>query len=292
MTFQIKRIYEPAQPSDGIRVLIDRLWPRGVKKSTAHLDHWMKDVAPSPRLRLWFGHRPERFVEFGQRYKKELNGNPRSCAAQARQRRFGHPALWRTRPASEPRPRPAGRPAQRWKHKACEEDRVGRQSLPLHMEVAAQAVKAKRAATHVLAGQSLYPSRATLCLAVAGNPRKHCTDQYPIATWPAGCFRPQFQDLSPADSTWLPPVNDLGFFWFSLPGSAERLPCRGTVLRKSWCRAAAASRPGAFRIWKFAPFPGRNAVCKSMQCRFAAIGGSPLGLHGRCEFSSGATVAL
>ena len=76
MAFQIKRVYEPAKSSDGIRVLVDRLWPRGVKKATAHLDYWMKDVAPSPRLRLWFGHRPERFAEFGKRYKKELNGNP------------------------------------------------------------------------------------------------------------------------------------------------------------------------------------------------------------------------
>ncbi len=76
MAFKIKRIYEPAEPADGIRVLVDRLWPRGVKKATAHLDYWMKDVAPSPRLRLWFGHRPERFTEFGKRYKKELNGNP------------------------------------------------------------------------------------------------------------------------------------------------------------------------------------------------------------------------
>jgi uncharacterized protein YeaO (DUF488 family) len=76
MTFQIKRVYEPAKASDGIRVLVDRLWPRGVKKATARLDYWMKDVAPSPRLRLWFGHKPERFAEFGKRYKKELNGNP------------------------------------------------------------------------------------------------------------------------------------------------------------------------------------------------------------------------
>ena len=76
MAFQIKRVYEPAKSSDGIRVLVDRLWPRGVKKTTARLDYWMKDVAPSPRLRLWFGHRPERFAEFGKRYKKELNGNP------------------------------------------------------------------------------------------------------------------------------------------------------------------------------------------------------------------------
>jgi uncharacterized protein YeaO (DUF488 family) len=76
MTFQIKRVYEPAKPSDGIRVLVDRLWPRGVKKSNARLDRWMKDVAPSPRLRLWFGHKPDRFAEFGKRYKKELAGNP------------------------------------------------------------------------------------------------------------------------------------------------------------------------------------------------------------------------
>jgi uncharacterized protein YeaO (DUF488 family) len=75
MTFRIKRVYEPAKPADGIRVLVDRLWPRGVKKADAHLDHWMKDVAPSAPLRLWFGHRPERFAEFGKRYKKELVGN-------------------------------------------------------------------------------------------------------------------------------------------------------------------------------------------------------------------------
>lgn len=76
MPFQIKRIYEPAKPSDGIRVLVDRLWPRGVKKSDARLDDWMKDVAPSPQLRLWFGHRPERFAKFQERYVKELAGNP------------------------------------------------------------------------------------------------------------------------------------------------------------------------------------------------------------------------
>jgi uncharacterized protein YeaO (DUF488 family) len=76
MTFAIKRVYEPAAPSDGIRVLVDRLWPRGVSKSKAHLDHWMKDIAPSPKLRLWFGHRPERFAEFKKRYAKEIDGNP------------------------------------------------------------------------------------------------------------------------------------------------------------------------------------------------------------------------
>jgi uncharacterized protein YeaO (DUF488 family) len=76
MAFQIKRVYEPAAASDGIRVLVDRLWPRGEKKSKARLDYWLRDVAPSPRLRLWFGHRPDRFAEFGKRYRKELKGNP------------------------------------------------------------------------------------------------------------------------------------------------------------------------------------------------------------------------
>jgi uncharacterized protein YeaO (DUF488 family) len=76
MTFQIKRIYDATLPSDGIRVLVDRLWPRGVKKTEAHLDHWMKDVAPSPPLRKWFNHEPERFKEFGRRYVRELKDNP------------------------------------------------------------------------------------------------------------------------------------------------------------------------------------------------------------------------
>ncbi len=76
MAFQLKRVYEPASTTDGTRVLVDRLWPRGLTKSRAHVALWMKDVAPSPRLRLWFGHKPERFVEFRRRYKKELAGNP------------------------------------------------------------------------------------------------------------------------------------------------------------------------------------------------------------------------
>jgi uncharacterized protein YeaO (DUF488 family) len=75
MTFQIKRVYEPAAPSDGIRVLVDRLWPRGVTKSKAQLDQWMKDVAPSQKLRQWFGHKPERFAEFKARYRREIKGN-------------------------------------------------------------------------------------------------------------------------------------------------------------------------------------------------------------------------
>ena len=76
MTFAIGRVYEPAAPSDGMRILVDRLWPRGVSKSKARLDHWMKDVAPSPQLRQWFGHKPERFTEFKKRYRKEIDGSP------------------------------------------------------------------------------------------------------------------------------------------------------------------------------------------------------------------------
>lgn len=76
MTFQIKRVYEPASPLDGTRVLVDRLWPRGLKKSNARVAVWMKDVAPSPELRQWFHHDPERFAEFGRRYTSELRGNP------------------------------------------------------------------------------------------------------------------------------------------------------------------------------------------------------------------------
>lgn len=76
MTFQIKRIYESPRPADGTRILVDRLWPRGVKKADARLDAWLKDVAPSAELRLWFGHIPARFAEFRRRYKAELTGNP------------------------------------------------------------------------------------------------------------------------------------------------------------------------------------------------------------------------
>ena len=67
-----KRAYEPYAPSDGYRVLIDRLWPRGVSKAGAHLDDWAKDVAPSRALREWYGHDPDKWPEFRKRYEKEL----------------------------------------------------------------------------------------------------------------------------------------------------------------------------------------------------------------------------
>lgn len=68
----LKRAYEPASPDDGVRILVDRLWPRGVSKEKADLDDWMKDIAPSTDLRKWFGHVPERWPEFQQRYRAEL----------------------------------------------------------------------------------------------------------------------------------------------------------------------------------------------------------------------------
>jgi uncharacterized protein YeaO (DUF488 family) len=76
MSFQIKRVYEEASSRDGQRILIDRLWPRGLKKADAALDGWMKDVAPSVPLRRWFAHDPERFTEFKRKYKAELARNP------------------------------------------------------------------------------------------------------------------------------------------------------------------------------------------------------------------------
>lgn len=71
-----KRIYEKPTSADGFRVLIDRLWPRGLKKEDAQIDIWLKAIAPSTALRKWFDHRPERWVDFNLQYKKELAKNP------------------------------------------------------------------------------------------------------------------------------------------------------------------------------------------------------------------------
>lgn len=76
MNYQIKRIFDQAAQEDGFRILVDRLWPRGVSKEHAALDLWMKDVAPSPDLRVWFDHREDRFAEFTRRYDAELDDNP------------------------------------------------------------------------------------------------------------------------------------------------------------------------------------------------------------------------
>jgi uncharacterized protein YeaO (DUF488 family) len=68
----MKRAYEPVSPSDGHRVLVERLWPRGLRKERAHLDEWLKEIAPSEALRKWFHHDPDRWAEFGRRYRHEL----------------------------------------------------------------------------------------------------------------------------------------------------------------------------------------------------------------------------
>ena len=72
----MKRAYDPPARTDGKRILIDRLWPRGVSKARARIDLWLKDVAPSTELRKWFGHDPEKWSEFRKRYRAELKGNP------------------------------------------------------------------------------------------------------------------------------------------------------------------------------------------------------------------------
>jgi uncharacterized protein YeaO (DUF488 family) len=69
---RLKRAYDPAEPRDGYRVLVDRLWPRGVSKERAHLDEWARELAPSAELRTWFGHDPDRFAAFERRYRAEL----------------------------------------------------------------------------------------------------------------------------------------------------------------------------------------------------------------------------
>lgn len=72
MQVQIKRVYEPAAKSDGFRVLVDRLWPRGLSKQDAHVDLWLREVGPSTALRKWFNHDPSRWAEFQRRYHAEL----------------------------------------------------------------------------------------------------------------------------------------------------------------------------------------------------------------------------
>ncbi|WP_328701136.1 DUF488 domain-containing protein [Aquibacillus kalidii] len=72
MKLEIKRVYEPSNEKDGKRILIDRIWPRGISKKQAELDDWLKEVAPSTPLRKWFNHDPEKFDQFENRYVKEL----------------------------------------------------------------------------------------------------------------------------------------------------------------------------------------------------------------------------
>lgn len=74
--FEIRRVYDDEGPDGGYRVLVDRLWPRGISKERAALDEWAKDVAPSDGLRRWYGHQPEKFAEFARRYRDELSAAP------------------------------------------------------------------------------------------------------------------------------------------------------------------------------------------------------------------------
>ncbi len=75
MSIAIKRVYEPPTPDDGYRVLVDRLWPRGLAEEDAHIDLWLRRIAPSDDLRKWFGHDPGRWDEFVMRYEQELEGH-------------------------------------------------------------------------------------------------------------------------------------------------------------------------------------------------------------------------
>ena len=80
INIKLKRAYQDADPDDGIRILVERLWPRGVTKTAAAIDHWFKEIAPSPELRKWFDHRPERWSEFRKRYRTELTQNHQRVA--------------------------------------------------------------------------------------------------------------------------------------------------------------------------------------------------------------------
>jgi uncharacterized protein YeaO (DUF488 family) len=79
-TIRLKRIYEPPARADGTRILVDRIWPRGLRKADAAIDMWARDAAPSAELRRWFGHDPERWQEFRRRYRAELADRPDALA--------------------------------------------------------------------------------------------------------------------------------------------------------------------------------------------------------------------
>ncbi|MDO5652859.1 MAG: DUF488 domain-containing protein [Brachymonas sp.] len=76
MPIALKRAYDDPAPSDGTRILVDRIWPRGLTKEAAQIDLWLKEVAPSTALRKWYGHDPEKWPDFQQKYRAELEGNP------------------------------------------------------------------------------------------------------------------------------------------------------------------------------------------------------------------------
>lgn len=85
----MKRVYEAPSPADGRRILVERLWPRGLTKEKAALGLWLKDIAPSGELRSWFGHDPAKWLEFRQRYREELRGKPQEVTQLAELGREG-----------------------------------------------------------------------------------------------------------------------------------------------------------------------------------------------------------
>ena len=89
MTINLKRVYENPTPADGTRILVDRLWPRGLTKEKAGIDVWLKEIAPSTALRKWFGHDPAKWVEFQKRYREELEKNPAQVALLKEQAKKG-----------------------------------------------------------------------------------------------------------------------------------------------------------------------------------------------------------
>jgi uncharacterized protein YeaO (DUF488 family) len=93
MDIQLKRAYEPAAAADGYRVLVDRLWPRGLPREEAHIDEWARDLAPSDPLRRWYGHDPQRFEEFRRRYVDELGERRAELAELRRRARAGRVTL-------------------------------------------------------------------------------------------------------------------------------------------------------------------------------------------------------
>jgi uncharacterized protein YeaO (DUF488 family) len=80
MTIKLKRVYEPKETGDGVRYLVERLWPRGIKKASLHLDGWLKDAGPTTELRKWFGHDPQKWRDFRRKYFAELNRTPEAWA--------------------------------------------------------------------------------------------------------------------------------------------------------------------------------------------------------------------
>jgi uncharacterized protein YeaO (DUF488 family) len=89
MSVRTKRVYEPPAATDGQRYLIDRLWPRGLRKEDLHVTEWLKDLAPSPELRTWFGHEPDRYPIFRRRYRAELEKRPDLLDRLVREARSG-----------------------------------------------------------------------------------------------------------------------------------------------------------------------------------------------------------